>query len=339
MLEKFRHIDQNRTTDLVGLGNAIVDVIVNVDDEFLKINNLKKGSMTLIDSEESFKLLKTCKVIKEVSGGSAANTIVCLAQLKNNVQFIGRVKNDFYGNFFASNIKKSNAIFNTPPKVSGPPSAHSIILITPDAQRTMCTYLGASVEFEPNDINFNIIKESKYLYLEGYLWDSELAKNAFLKAAKIAKNNNTKIILSLSDSFCVDRHRKSFLDLISNYVDIVFSNEEEIISLFKEDNFQACEKHLSSLCELLIVTLGSKGSLIINNDNLIDIKSRFLGDLLDTTGAGDIYAGGFIHGLINNYSLNDCGDIGSICSGYIITQIGSRSEKDLEELIAKDINS
>jgi len=333
MGDSFRHSDQNKIIDLIGLGNAIVDIIVNIEDEFLEINNLNKGSMNLISSDQSQTLLENCKVIKQISGGSSANTVVCLAELGNNVQFIGRVKNDQFGDFFATDIKKSKTIFNTPPTKEGAPTAHSIILITPDAQRTMCTYLGASVEFEPKDIDFSVLKESKYLYLEGYLWDSELAKNAFLKAAQIAKQSNTKIILSLSDSFCVDRHRESFLELIDEYVDIVFCNESEVLSLFKKDKLASCQRDLSSLCELVVVTLGSNGSLIINKNDIEVIKSLNKGKIIDTTGAGDIYAGGFIHGLINNYSLKKCGDIGSICAGYIITQLGSRSNIDLKELI------
>jgi len=333
MNESFRHFEHNKRVDLIGLGNAIVDIIVNIQDEFLEINNLDKGSMNLISSDQSQTLLENCKVIKKMSGGSSANTVVCLAELGNDVQFIGRVKNDQFGDFFASNIKKSKTIFNTPPTQEGPSTAHSIILITPDAQRTMCTYLGASVEFEPKDINFSVLKESKYLYLEGYLWDSELAKNAFLKAAQIAKKSNTKIILSLSDSFCVDRHRESFLELIDEYVDIVFCNESEVLSLFKENKLAGCKEGLSSLCELVVVTLGSNGSLIINKNNTEVIKSLNKGKIIDTTGAGDIYAGGFIHGLINNYSLKKCGEIGSICASHIITQLGSRSNIDLKELI------
>jgi len=333
MRDSFRHCEQNKIFDLIGLGNAIVDIIVNVEDEFLEINNLDKGSMNLISSDESKKLLKNFEVIKQISGGSSANTVVCLAELGNKVQFIGRVNNDKFGNFFSSDIKKSKAIFNTPPTNEGASTAHSIILITPDAQRTMCTYLGASIEFEPKDINFSLLKQSKYLYLEGYLWDSELAKNAFLEAAKIAQLSNTKIILSLSDSFCVDRHRESFLELIANYVNIVFCNEAEVLSLFKNDKLANCQKDLSSLCELAIVTLGSNGSLIINENDIEVIKSFTKDKVIDTTGAGDIYAGGFIHGLINNYSLKKCGEIGSICAGQIITQLGSRSNIDLNELI------
>ncbi len=333
MDKSFKHFEHNKKVDLIGLGNAIVDIIVNIEDEFLEINNLDKGSMNLINSDESQTLLENCKIIKQISGGSSANTVVCLSELGNYVQFIGRVKNDQFGNFFSSDIKKSKTIFNTPPTNEGASTAHSIILITPDAQRTMCTYLGASVEFEPKDIDFSLLKESKYLYLEGYLWDSELAKNAFLKAAQIAKKSNTKIVLSLSDSFCVERHRKSFLELIYEYVDIVFCNESEVLSLFKKDKLANCQVDLSSLCELVVVTLGCNGSLIINKNDIEVIKSINKGKVIDTTGAGDIYAGGFIHGLINNYSLKKCGEIGSICAGHIITQLGSRSNIDLKDLI------
>ena len=333
MKESFRNFEYDKTVDLIGLGNAIVDILVNIEDEFLEINNLDKGSMNLINFDESQRLLENCKVIKQISGGSSANTVVCLGELGNNVQFIGRVKNDKFGNFFSSDIKKSKVIFNTPHTTEGASTANSIILITPDAQRTMCTFLGASVEFEPNDIDFSVLKESKYLYLEGYLWDSELAKNAFLKAAQVAKQSNTKIILSLSDSFCVDRHRESFLELIDEYVDIIFCNESEVLSLLKKDKLANCQKDISSLCELVVVTLGSKGSLIFRKNDIEVIKSVNKGKVIDTTGAGDIYAGGFIHGLINNYSLKKCGELGSICAGHIITQLGSRSDFDFKELI------
>ena len=258
-------------------------------------------------------------------------------ELGNNVEFIGRVKNDNFGNFFSLDIKKSNTIFNSLPIDEGPSSAHSIIFITPDAQRTMCTYLGASVEFEPKDVNYNSIKNSKYLYLEGYLWDSDLAKNAFLKAAMIAKESNTKIILSLSDSFCVDRHRQSFLELIDEYIDIVFCNESEVLSLFKQNELQSCKESISSLCELVIITLGSQGSLVINKGESEEIKPIQLGKIIDTTGAGDLYAGGFIHGLINNYSIKKCGEIGSICAGHIITQLGSRSNTNLQNLLKENL--
>ena len=323
--------------DLVGIGNAIVDIVSNIDDEFLTRNLLKKGSMNLINLQDSSNILNDCNIIKKVSGGSAANTVVSLANLGNNVEFIGRIKDDEFGNFFSKDIKESGATFNSKYVETRESSAHSVILITPDAQRTMCTYLGASTEFEPDDINYESIKLSKYLYLEGYLWDSELAKKAFIKAAKIAKESKTKIILSLSDAFCVDRHRESFLDLINDFVDILFCNEEEVKSLFKINDLEKCKIKIKSLCELTAITLGEKGSLIVNKNKTELIKPFLFGKAIDTTGAGDVFAGGFIHGLINNLSLNDCGQIGSICAGHIVSQIGSRSKMNLKKLITENI--
>ncbi len=278
--------------DVVGVGNAIVDIVTNIDDEFLKKNRLQKGSMNLINLENSCKILKDCEIIKQISGGSAANTIVSLANLGNNVEFIGRVKNDEFGNFFSKDIKESGASFNSKYVKTKESSAHSLILITPDAQRTMCTYLGASTAFEPNNINYESIKTSKYLYLEGYLWDSELAKQAFIKAAKTAKESNTKIILSLSDSFCVDRHRESFLELINDFVDILFCNEEELKSLFKSIDLEQCKIKINSLCELTAITLGERGSIIVYKNKTELIKPFLFGKAVDTTGAGDIFAGG-----------------------------------------------
>ena len=327
----------SKKTDLIGIGNAIVDIISNVDDSFLKKNLLKKGSMKLITLEESNNILKDCEVIKQISGGSAANTVVSLANLGNNVEFIGRINNDEFGNFFSKDIKESGARFNSKALKTNESSAHSIVLITPDAQRTMCTYLGASTQFESENIDYNSIIDSKYLYLEGYLWDSESAKKAFINAAKIAKESRTKIILSLSDPFCVYRHRESFLNLIKDYVDILFCNEDEIKSLFEEVDLERCIKEVKSLCEINSITLGEKGSIIICGNNVEPINPFGLGKVIDTTGAGDIFAGGFIHGLINNFSINNCGNIGSICAGHIVTQIGSRSEINLKNLIDKHI--
>ena len=337
MNKKDSNLNSRKALDLVGIGNAIVDIIVNVEDKFLDINNLKKGSMNLIDIEGSKNILDQCNILKKVSGGSAANTVVALANLGNKVEFIGRVKNDKFGEFFSSDIKSSGTIFQIKPVQSLEESAHSIILITPDAQRTMCTYLGASVEFEQKNINFKSIQKSKYLYLEGYLWDSEKAKSAFLEAAKIAKESNTQIILSLSDSFCVDRHRESFLKLIKENVDILFCNESELKSLFKIVDLNNCLDKIKSLCKLSVITLGEKGSLIVNNQGIQEVKPHIFGELIDTTGAGDMFAGGFIHGLINEYSLKICGDFGSICAGHIITKIGSRSQVNLEKLIKENI--
>ena len=338
-MDNFRHIELDKEIDLVGIGNAIVDLIVNVEDVFLETNNLQKGSMSLIGISQSDLLLQNCEVIKKISGGSSANTVVSLANLGNKVQFMGRIKDDYFGNIFSNDIKESGTIFNMNPINSEESSAHSIIFITPDAQRTMCTYLGASIEFDKEDINESSIRKSKYLYLEGYLWDSKLAKKAFIQAAKIAKESETKIILSLSDSFCVERHRESFLNLIKEYVDILFCNEGELKSLLKEQNIHKCKNKISSICPLIIITLGNKGSIIYSEDKKIEIEPYAFGEVIDTTGAGDIYAGGFINGLINNYPLKKCGILGSICAGHIITQIGSRTNQNLTKLINKNLSN
>ncbi len=337
MENKLSKLNFKKVIDLVGIGNAIVDIIVKVEDKFLDINNLQKGSMNLIDIQDSKNILNQCNILKKVSGGSAANTVVALANLGNKVEFIGRVKDDKFGYFFSNDIKASGTIFEIKPVQSLEESAHSIILITPDAQRTMCTYLGASVEFEKQNINFKSIQTSKYLYLEGYLWDAEKAKLAFLEAAKIAKESNTQIILSLSDSFCVERHRESFLKLIKDYVDILFCNESELKSLFEKVELDTCINDIKSICKLSVVTLGEKGSLIINDEKIEEVKPYIFGEIIDTTGAGDIYAGGFIHGLIKGFKFKECGVYGSICAGHIITKTGSRPQVDLEKLIKENI--
>ena len=339
MINNFSNSYLNKDIDLVGIGNAIVDLIVKVEDSFLEEKNLKKGSMTLVDFDNSDSLLQNCKITQKVSGGSSANTVVSLANLGNKVQFIGRVQDDYFGNFFSNDIKESGSIFNINQIKSNKSSAHSIIFITPDAQRTMCTYLGASIEFDEKDIDSEAIKKSKFLYLEGYLWDNESAKKAFVQAAKIAKLAKTKIILSLSDSFCVDRHRESFLELIEEYVDILFCNEEELKSLFNKKNISQCQSEINTLCPLNIITLGHKGSLISTKCETIEIKPHNHGEVIDTTGAGDIYAGGFIHGLLKNYPLKECGILASICAGFIITKLGSRTKEDLDILIKKTLNN
>ncbi len=319
--------------DVVGIGNAIVDVLVQVDDAFLTKHSLAKGNMQLIDEQQSQKLLSEIKNPIKASGGSAANTLAGLSQLGARAEFIGRVRNDNLGLSFTNDIKAVGASFNTPAAKSGPPTAHCLIFITPDAQRTMCTYLGASIFLEPKDLNLSIIKESKLLYLEGYLWDSPAAKEAFIKAADTCKKNNGKIALSLSDSFCVERHRESFINLVEEYVDFVFANEDEMVSLYKAKGLKSAMRSLKGKCETAIITKGAEGSVIINGDLEINIKPYILGELKDTTGAGDLYAAGFLYGLINKKDYKICGEIGSICAGQIITQLGPRSNVSLKELI------
>ncbi len=323
--------------DVVGIGNAIVDVLVQVEESFLQENNLKKGSMVLINEGQAEKLYSSIGPGIESSGGSAANTIAGLAQLKSKAAFIGRVKNDQLGEIFLHDINAAGAIFKTPAIKDGPQTARCLIFVTPDAQRTMCTYLGASILLEPNDLDLSVINNAKVLYLEGYLWDSPEAKRAFIEAARSCKESRGKIALSLSDSFCVERHRESFLKLIEKYVDILFANEEEIMSLYQTEDLNYALKLAKEKCIISAVTLGAKGSVISYKDKTWEISPYNLGKVIDTTGAGDLYAGGFLHGITCGLDLQSCGHIGSICSGQIVTQMGPRSQDCLRDLIKKHL--
>ncbi len=324
--------------DVVGIGNAIVDVVVKAQDSFLLENALPKGSMTLIDEVQAEDLYSKVESGLETSGGSAANTLAALAQLGSKAGFIGRVKSDRLGNIFTNDISSAGALFNTAPVVEGPPTARCLIFVTPDAQRTMCTYLGASVQLEPKDLDLSMIKNSKFLYLEGYLWDNSAAKRAFIAAAETARASGTKVALSLSDSFCVDRHRKSFIELVDNHIDILFANKNEITSLYQESNLQSALEKVKGRCEIAVITNGEEGSVIVTQEHQFAIDSFQMGNVIDTTGAGDLYAAGFLYGLSTKRDLSTCGKIGSICAGHIITQLGSRSEVSLTDLIEKHIN-
>ena len=325
--------------DVVGIGNAIVDVIVYTEDSFLDSNSLNKGNMTLLDENQAERLYSKVGQGVKSSGGSVANTLAGISQLGGNTAFIGRVKDDDLGSIFSREISNTGTIFETPPTLEGPSTARCLILVTPDAERTMCTYLGASVFLEPKDLDFSIIEKTKILYLEGYLFDNESAKESFYAAAKFAKKANKRVSLSLSDSFCVDRHREDFLNLINKYVDILFANESEIISLFESDNLGTALREVKRYCEVNIITCGKDGSRIITTDNDYKINAYTFGKVIDTTGAGDIYASGFLYGFIKQKDLVTCGKMGSICAGKIITQLGSRPKTSLEDLITDHLYS
>ena len=322
--------------DVIGIGNAIVDVLIQTNESTIKKLSLKKGCMTLIDELTAQNLYKEFKPSLITSGGSAANTLACIAQLGGECGFIGRVKNDGLGKIFAAQIRSVGTTFNTPPSSDGPSTARCLIFVTPDAQRTMCTYLGASVFLEPKDLSLEIIRKSKVLYLEGYLWDQPLAKNAFITAAKESREASKNIALSLSDSFCVLRHRESFLDLIENYVDILFANESEIKALYQTNSLDDAIKQIQSICETVAITLGEKGSILLTQKEQVKIEAYNFGTLIDTTGAGDLYAGGFLKGFTQGLNLYQCGEMGSICAGHIVTQLGSRSDVSLSKLIKEN---
>ena len=325
--------------DVIGIGNAIVDVLTKTDDSLIERLSLTKGSMNLIDENKAKDLYGIAKNRIQQSGGSVANSLACISQLGGKAAFIGRVRNDKLGEIFTEEISSTGTIFKTPPSTIGPSTARCLIFITPDTQRTMCTYLGASVLLEPSDLDLSAIKEAKILYLEGYLWDNPAAKNAFIKAAEIAKNTGTKVALSLSDSFCVDRHRESFIKLVENYVDILFANEDEIISLYETSNLSLAKEKLKTKCELAAITIGKNGSILISNGKEEAIDPYILGKAIDTTGAGDMYAGGFLKGLSDGLDPLTCGEIGSICAGHIVTQLGSRSNINLLNLIKSHLGN
>jgi len=319
--------------DVVGIGNAIVDVLTTTNDSLLERLSFEKGSMTLINENKAKELYEIASNGIQKSGGSVANSLACISQLGGKAAFIGRVRDDKPGEIFREEISSTGTIFKTPPSSIGPSTARCLIFVTPDAQRTMCTYLGASVLLEPEDLDLSAVRKAKILYLEGYLWDNPAAKNAFIKAAEIAKNTNRKVALSLSDSFCVSRHRESFINLVEDYVDILFANEDEITSLYKTSNLNLAIEKLKKKCDLAAITLGENGSILISNGKEVAIDPFILGKAIDTTGAGDLYAGGFLKGLSGGLDPVISAKIGSICAGQIVTQLGSRSNTDLLNLI------
>ena len=323
--------------DIVGIGNAIVDVLTTTDDSLLELLSLKKGSMTLIDENKANELYEMVKDRIQKSGGSAANSLACVAQLGGKAAFIGRVRNDKLGEIFTKEISTTGTIFKTPPSSIGPSTARCLIFVTPDAQRTMCTYLGASVLLEPKDIDLSAVREAKILYLEGYLWDNPAAKSAFIKAAEIAKGAARKVALSLSDSFCVSRHRESFINLVEDHIDILFSNEDEIKTLYETSSLNTALEKLKKKCDIAAITIGEKGSILIQNGEVINIDPFIMGKAIDTTGAGDLYAGGFLKGLADGLKPELSAKIGSICAGQIVTQVGSRSNTDLLKLINSNL--
>ena len=306
---------------ILGIGNAIVDVICKVNDEFIDKNHLTKGTMKLIFDEKEFtNLLSSLKIEKTISGGSVANSIVGLAQLGNNVGFIGKISDDNLGQKYEEGLKKENVNYFYSKKKEVLPTGTCLILITPDSERTMCTFLGTAGKINESDINVDAIKKSEIIFLEGYLWDEGEPKKAFEKAI----NNGNKIAMSLSDQFCVDRHKAHFLDLVKNKLDIIFANESEIMALINAKNFNDVISLGKEIKKNLIITRGEKGAISIENEKVVEVESRKNLKILDLTGAGDLFASGYLHGYINNFSQEDCLNNGTKMSSKIIQQIGAR---------------
>ncbi len=327
--------DANETLNVIGIGNAIVDVLVNVDDDFLSQNELVKGAMKLIDSNEANALYEKMPAGVECSGGSAGNTMAGIASLGGKGGYIGKVADDQLGEVFAHDMRAGGIHFDTAPSTGGTPTARCLVLVTKDAQRTMNTYLGACVELGPQDIDEAQIKRSQVTYMEGYLWDPPDAKEAFLKAAKIAHAAGRKVSLSLSDSFCVDRHRAEFVDLVNNHVDILFANETEIMSLYEVKTFDEALSAVRGRCDLAALTRSEKGSLIVTADATHEVAAQPVQQVVDTTGAGDLYASGFLYGFTEGREPAECGRLGAICAAEVISHYGARPEVSLKELIAR----
>lgn len=323
-----------KNIDVLGIGNAIIDVIANAEDTFLAKHSLNKGSMTLVDGATSKTIYASMENKVQMSGGSAANTIFGLSQLDCKSAFIGKRSDDDLGNIFHSDLTSSEIIFTTTPLSTGEPSARCLILVTSDAERTMATFLGSSGKLTLEDINEEQIASSKIVYLEGYLFDPPEAQEAFQKAAEYAKVHNAKVAFTLSDAFCVERHHEKMKDFVKNHVDILFSNEGEIKSLYETDILENACKFLKDDVEIGIVTQGEKGASIIEKTTIHKIEA-FSTNVVDTTGAGDFFAAGFLAGLSKNFDLMKAGVIGAACSSEIISHYGGRPEKNLKEYIKK----
>ncbi len=326
-----------RSYDVCGIGNAIVDVLAAAKDSFLEEQGLVKETMSLIDGQRAEALYALMGPGREVSGGSAANSMVGLASLESSAAFIGKVRNDQLGGIFAHDIRAAGVDFPTRPADDGPPTARCLILVTPDGQRTMNTYLGACVGLGPEDIDADTLKASKVTYLEGYLFDPPAAKEAFLKAAKLAHEAGRKTALTLSDPFCVERHREDFRQLIKGHIDLLFANEAEIKSLAESDDLTAAIDSLDGKLDLAVITRSEKGAIILAGGERIEVKAFPVSRVVDTTGAGDLFAAGFLSGYTKGKPLADCGRLGALAAAEVISHFGARPEVDLSELAKREL--
>ena len=315
---------KNKKYDIVGIGNAIVDLIAEVDDSYLEKNSINKGSMSLVDYDVANRIGDEVDIVKTISGGSVANSIVCIAQQNLKTVFIGKVNQDELGEKFAKGLAEENVEFKITKSLANKHTARCIILVSPDAERTMNTYLGVSQELTEEDVDLNIIEESSILYLEGYLWDLDNAKKAIKKSISTAINSETKIAFSISDAFCVDRFREEFIDLVNNSADIIFANESEIKSLFETNELNDAIKKCQDTKKIFAVTLGDKGAKIIYKNEVIDIKAEVINKLVDTTGAGDLFAAGFLAEYLKTQDLELSGKQGVKMASIIIQQFGAR---------------
>ncbi|MBV8197123.1 MAG: adenosine kinase [Candidatus Eremiobacteraeota bacterium] len=321
--------------DVVGIGNAIVDVIATADEAFLAAHGMTKGAMMLVDEARARAIYETMGATITTSGGSAGNTIAGLASFGARAAYIGKVRDDVFGQAFRHDITALGVDFPTPAAVDGPATACCLILVTRDSERTMNTYLGACVTLGPGDVDEALVRDAEILYLEGYLYDEPLAKQAFVRAAEIAHGTGRRVALTLSDPFCVERHRADFLKLIEGHVDILFANEHEAAMLFEDGDREQWYARLRVMTQLAIVTCSAAGSVIVAPDEEIEIAAAPVNRVVDTTGAGDLYAAGFLYGLTRNASLRECGQLGSLAAAEVISHFGARPQRSLRELAAE----
>ncbi|MFC3714367.1 adenosine kinase [Sphingoaurantiacus capsulatus] len=321
--------------DVLAIGNAIVDVIATADDAFLAAQSLDKGSMRLIDAAEAERLYGVMGPGREVSGGSGANAAAGIAALGGQVAFIGRVADDQLGQVFAHDIRAAGVDYLTPFANSGNPTARCLILVTPDAQRTMNTFLGASQDLTEADVDYELVRQAGITYLEGYLWDPPAPRAAMAKALKVAREAGNRVAFTLSDAFCVERHRDDFLMLADGNVDVLFANEVEIKSLYQTDDFDTAIAAIQGKLPIAVVTRSEKGALVVTPDGTIAVPAEPVSKIVDTTGAGDLFAAGFLAGLSQARPLADCARLGAIAAAEVISHYGARPEADLKALAAK----
>jgi sugar/nucleoside kinase (ribokinase family) len=320
--------------DVLGIGNAIVDVLSHADDGFLEQEGLVKGTMALIDAETADRLYDRIGPAVEISGGSCANTVAGAASLGSRVAYIGRVRDDQLGAIFTHDIRAAGVDFATRPATEGPGTARCLVMVTPDAQRTMCTYLGASVGLGRADVDPDLVARAQVTYLEGYLWDPPEAKEAFRAAIGAARAAGRRVALTLSDPFCVERHRAEFLALVEDDVDVLFANRDEIMALFEADDLESAIAAVRARAGVTAITLSEHGSLVVSRGEVTAVPAAPAERVVDTTGAGDLYAAGFLHALTEGRPLADCARIGGIAAAEVIGHVGARPEADLRRLVA-----
>ena len=323
--------------DILALGNAIVDVLSHVDDTVIDGLPVNKGAMTLIGAVDAQEMYSVLGPGVECSGGSAANTVVGAAMLGARTAFVGRVKDDQLGGIFTHDIRAAGVRFDTAAATDGPDTAVCLVMVTPDAHRTMCTHLGASIELGPDNVDDTLVRDSAVLYLEGYLWDPPGAREAMRKAIRIARDEGRAVALSLSDPFCVDRHRVDFLDLVDNDVDILFANEDELTSLYDTDDLDAAFNEVMPLVKVAACTRGEHGAVIVGDGETHVIPAEPAVQVVDTTGAGDLFAAGFLAGWTRGRNLHDCGRMGAVAAAEVISHLGARPEADLAAMVSERV--